>query len=103
MQPLTSATICLSFDANLQRIMGKATEETVVNDGISFLQFLFFLFQSYPEIQTTYPPGKLGFLLNGQPPRTDSTLHDGDQLYLVGTDENGITRTPWGFHATHLR
>ena len=99
MQPLSSAKIQISFDADLQRITGKVSEESVVNDGIPFLQFLFFFFEAYPEIQASYLPGKLGFLINGQPPREDTRLHDGDQLYFAGTSEDGVTRTPWGFHA----
>ena len=103
MQPSPSAKIYLSFDSNLQRITGKASEEAVVNDGIPFLQFLFFLFESYPEIQTAYPPGRLGFLVNDEPPREDSQLHDGDRVMFVATGEDGVTRTPWGFHARRPR
>lgn len=68
----------------------------MVNDGILFLQFLFFLFSSYPEIQTTYPPGTLGFLLNDKPPREGAQLHDGDRLLFVATGK----KNPWEFHAT---
>lgn len=72
----------------------------MVNDGISFIQFLFFLFSSYPEIQTTYPPGTLGFLLNGKPPRDGATLHDGDNLVFVATPRGGISDNPWMFTIT---
>ena len=100
MYPLSSAKIIVSFDPNLQRITGTASEEVVVNDGISFLQFLFFLFESYPEMQTSYPPGKLGFLVNDEPPGEDCTLRDGDRVLFVATGADGVTRTPFGFHAT---
>lgn len=100
MHPLPPARIFITFDANLQRITGKASEEAVVNDGLPFMQFLFFLFQSYPKIEATYPPGKLGFLVNDHPPKNDTPLHDGDRLFFTATGEDGVTRTPWGFRAT---
>lgn len=99
MQPLSSAKITISFDTNLQHITGTASEVAEVNDGILFLQFLYFLFQSYPEIERTYPPGKLGFLLNDEPPRDHAQLHDGDRLFFTATGEDGIMRTPFGFQA----
>ena len=94
------AWITISFDQNLQKITGKETEKSMISDGMPFLQFLFFLFSSYPEIQTTYPAGTLGFLVNGEPPREHTTLHDGDKLIFIATGKDGVTRTPWGFHGT---
>ena len=90
------AMITITFDSNLQKITGKETEESMVNDGIPFMQFLFFLFSSYPEIQTTYPPGTLGFLVNDQPPKEGTELHDGDRLRFVATGGGN----PWEFTAT---
>ena len=95
--------ITVTYDSNLQRITGKEREESISSEGMPFGQFLFFLFKSYPEIQKAYPPGKLGFMLNGDPPRLDTILRDGDCLYFVGTGEDGVTRTPWGFSASFKR
>ena len=92
--------ITISYDPNLQKITGKESETSMSSEGVTFQQFLFFLFSSYSEIQSTYPPGKLGFLLNGEPPRLDTILRDGDRLLFVGTGEDGVTRTPWEVHST---
>ena len=94
------AMITITFDSNLQKITGKETETSMISEGMPFMQFLFFLFSSYPEIQTTYPPGTLGFTVNGEPPRDGMVLHDGDRLFFVATGEDGITRTPWGIQGT---
>lgn len=99
LQDLKPATIHISYDPNLQKITGKATEVSMVNDGILFIQFLYFLFESYPEIQTTYPPGTLGFSVNGKPPRDGATLHDGDKLIFVATPV-GKSDNPWVFKST---
>jgi hypothetical protein len=94
MQPPQPAKIYISFDHNLRRITGKESDVAMVSNGISFIQFLFFLFESYPEIQASYPPGKLGFLINNEAPREDSQLYDGDRVLFVATGEDGVTRTP---------
>lgn len=91
----------ITYDHNLQKITGKDGEESIISKGMTFMQFLFFLFSSYPEIKDIYPPGKLGFLVNGEPPRMNDVLHEGDGLFFAGTGEDGITRTPWGFKATN--
>ena len=93
-------SITITYDPNLQKITGKDKEVSITSEGTTFMQFLLFLFEAYPEIQTTYPPGKLGFTVNGNPPKNQDLLKDGDVLYFVGTGKDGVTHTPWGFHGT---
>ena len=68
----------------MKKITKKDFDEPVVSEGLSFPNFLYFLFSSYPEIQKKFPPGKLGFLLNGKKPAENDILKDGDELKLIG-------------------
>ncbi|MDP2946460.1 MAG: hypothetical protein Q8N61_03370, partial [bacterium] len=56
--------------------------EAMVSEGIRFVNMLDFIFTSYPKIKKTYPPGKLGLLLNNRPPKDSDTLQDGDEIIL---------------------
>lgn len=75
--------VVVKYDSVLEKITGKAMEEATVSGNLSFIDFLYFLFSSYPEIQKQYPPGKLGFVVNGQPPKETDSLHDGDEIRMV--------------------
>jgi len=70
------------YDEELKRITGKDSEEAVVSEGLRFVQFLGFVFTSYPEIQKNYPPGKLSLLLNDRRPQDSDILQDGDEVTL---------------------
>ncbi len=74
--------IKISYDEELKKITEKDSEEAVVSEGIRFVQFLGFIFASYPEIEKNYPPGKLGLLLNNRRPQDLDTLKDGDEVTL---------------------
>ncbi|MBI5794025.1 hypothetical protein HZA87_02985 [Candidatus Uhrbacteria bacterium] len=92
-------SLVITYDKNLQKIIGKQKEDSMSSEGMTFAQFMMFLFESYPEIPKQYPPGRLGFSVNGAPPQLHDILKDGDLLYFVGTGNDGITRTPFGFNA----
>ncbi len=70
------------YDEELKKITGKDLEEAVVSEAIAFIDQLYFIFSSYPEIPKKYPPGKLGFLLNNKPPKEFDVLQDGDEIIL---------------------
>jgi len=70
------------YEEELKKITKKNSEEAVVSEGLKFVQFLSFVFTSYPEIQKNYPPGKLGLLLNDRRPQDSDTLKDGDEVTL---------------------
>lgn len=70
------------YDKTLQLITLKESEEAIVSEGITFLEYLYFFFSSYPEIQDKYPPGVLGFAVNGKLPTDFDVLKDGDKIHF---------------------
>lgn len=76
--------IRIFYDENLKEITGKDFEESIVSEGLSFAGLLYFIFSSYPEIQKSFSPGKLGMLLNGKRPEKSDILNDGDEVKFVG-------------------
>jgi len=60
--------IKIFYDKDLKEITQKNSEESIVSEGIYFIDLLYFIFSSYPEISKIFPPGKLGLLLNGERP-----------------------------------
>jgi len=79
--------IRISYDKTLQKITGKKEEEAIVSDGIPFMIFLGTIFSSYPAIELKYPPGVLGFTVNGQPPDNFGILNDGDEIFFTVSSE----------------
>lgn len=72
--------IAIYYDATLEEITGKWEEVAWVSEEMPFLRFLSIIFASYPEIEERYPPGVLGFAINGRPPEALDTLKDGDKV-----------------------
>lgn len=70
------------YDEKLQKITGVDHEEAFVSEGIRFVMFLKFIFDSYPEIPKFYPPGSMGLSLNGKPPTEFEILNNGDKIKL---------------------
>lgn len=70
------------YDEELKKITGKDSEEAMVSKGLKFANMLGFIFASYSEIEKTYPPGKLGLLLNNRLPKDFDVLQDGDEIVL---------------------
>lgn len=75
-----SCKITIRYDRELSQIVGRRVEDTVVSEGLSFIMFLNFFFQTYPEIERKFPPGSLAFLINGLAPLDDTVLKDGDKI-----------------------
>jgi hypothetical protein len=70
-----------------------AKERAMVNRGCFFGFVLESVLISYTEIRKKYPPGVLGFTLNGQPPDAFTPLKDGDWLcFMVCNDLNAKTQ-----------
>ncbi|MDO8743393.1 MAG: hypothetical protein Q7J30_02495 [Candidatus Azambacteria bacterium] len=70
------------YDEGVKKITGKDSEEAMVSEGLKFVNMLGFIFASYPEIEKTYSPGKLGLLLNNRAPKDFDVLQDGDEIIL---------------------
>ena len=78
--------ITLEYDTALQAITGRPSDPVVLSEGAPFNYLLFNLFQSYPAIERQYPPGALGFTVNGRRPDDDTVLHDGDVVSFAAVN-----------------
>lgn len=77
--------ITISYDRNLQEIVGKSHERVMVSKGCPFGYVLRCVLTSYPAIEQRFPPGVLGFSLNGLPPHVMEPIRDGDHIeFTVG-------------------
>lgn len=76
------ARITLIYDITLQQITKTPREFVEISDGFRFVDCLFSLFQSYPEIEQRYPAGQLGFSINGDRPTEVAELHNGDVVHF---------------------
>lgn len=75
------------YDKTLQKITKTEQETSIVNKGIVFIYLLYFIFQSYPEIEEKYPPGKLIILVNDIPVTDEYyLLKNGDVVKLSSID-----------------
>ena len=80
---LRSIKINVFYDKNVGKITGKNFEEAIISENLNFINFLNFIFSSYPEIQKRFIPGILGFLLNGKVPKENDILRNGDKLEIM--------------------
>lgn len=85
---LTPIWITIYYDKALQKITGRAKERAMVNNGCPFGFILESILISHSEIKKRYPPGVLGFTLNGQPPELLTSLKDGDLLCFKVCNHN---------------
>ncbi len=73
-------TIKVKYSKELECLTGKNKEDMIMSLGAPFEFLLQSIFSSYPEIFKRYKPGKLGFHINGKPPKNFSPLLDGDEV-----------------------
>ncbi|MFZ2303419.1 MAG: hypothetical protein WAV98_01345 [Minisyncoccia bacterium] len=73
-------SVNVRFDKELQKITGNEGHSVIISEGASFLYLLMNVFMECPEIEEKYPPGLIGFSINGIPPRDHSILFDGDTV-----------------------
>lgn len=78
--------ITIFYDTVLEEITGIPFEQAMNPEGFTFTDFLHSLFISYPDISKKIPPGKLGFLLNGNLPQAFDILRNGDKVELRVTE-----------------
>ena len=72
--------IHIRFDGELQKITKMEGFSMMISEGASFIFLLQSIFMEYPKIEKKYPPGVLGFSINGIPPRDYAMLFDGDTV-----------------------
>lgn len=90
---LTPIWITITYDQKLQFITGKKKERSMVNQGCPMLFILQCLFTDHPEIQKKYPPGVLGFTINGKIPGTFAKFNDGDKIsFFVWDDKSPLLK-----------
>lgn len=77
---LKSIEVRVSYKGKITSITKKKFEEIFVSEGIDFINFLAFVFQSYPEIEGIFSPGSIALTLNGEPPKTKDILQAGDLI-----------------------
>lgn len=71
-------SIVVKYDQELEKITGIKEHPVMMSDGATFMFLLQSIFMEYPEIENKYPPGIVGFLINGTPPKPYTPLFDGD-------------------------
>ena len=77
-----SKKIMITYDETLQLITDKKSEECIISDKAPFFFILSSVLESYPEIGKQFPPGVLGFTVNGNPPENNTLLSDGDTIHF---------------------
>jgi len=82
MKNLKPIKVKVFYDKELKMVTGKDSEESIVSENLNFINFLNFIFSSYPTIPKRFIPGTLGFLLNGRAPKENDILKDGDKLEI---------------------
>ena len=70
--------LTIRYDEALQKITRVAEEPVFMGEGATFVYLLQNIFIEHPEIEKRYPPGALGFSINGFPPKSYSPVFDGD-------------------------
>lgn len=84
--------IKVRYDSVLHEITGKKEEVILVEQGAPFILILGIILKSYPVIGKKYPPGVLGFTLNGAPPEADTILREGDRLEFLVRDFGTVSQ-----------
>ncbi len=75
---INSIYVTVQYDEELAKITGMREHIAAMSEGATFLDLLLNVFIDHPEIDSHFPAGKLGFLLEGAPPKTYTPLFDGD-------------------------
>ena len=66
------------YDKELQKITNTEEESVCMSQGSTFVYLLQNVFIAHSEIEKRYPPGSVGFVINGIPPKVYTPLLDGD-------------------------
>ncbi len=80
--PSTKESITITYDSSLQKITGVPYDRIPTETPEPFMIVMKTVLEYYPEIESKYPPGKLGIELNGKPPTGFEQLRPGSQIHL---------------------
>ena len=71
--------ITVYYKNDISKITKTEKENIIISEGSNFIYLLFNIFSAYPKIQAKYPPGTLGFLINGRVPNENYLLKAASQ------------------------
>jgi len=77
-----SIKVHIIYDQELQKITKVEHEEASISEGMQFILFLKFIFDSHPEIPKQFLPGNIAISVNGDRPTEFQILSDGDNIEL---------------------
>lgn len=82
MDTLGQSTITINtyFHGEIKTTIGTSHMPVVLSPNSTIEIFLYFLFESYPELENKFPPGTLGFTVNQVRPTEEQTLLNNDKI-----------------------
>ena len=78
-----STIVYISYDENLQKILGRKNESFALLDGSKSEDFLINFFEIYPHVFEKAIPGTLQYLINGAPSLPYQLLQTGDSISMT--------------------
>jgi hypothetical protein len=88
---LRQVSVFLEFDRELREIVGTEREKIIVSEGTPIFMVIQAVLETYPQIISKFALSSLSFSINGQAPRTDSTLSANDIVTLQVSDLDSET------------
>ena len=82
-----TAVVTVRYDSRVAMVVGVRSEDVVLGEELEFCYVLHLLFQNRPEIPQAFPPGVLGFTVNGEPPGCETPVRRGDVIEFLVEDE----------------
>jgi len=79
-----SIKVKVYYNDKLSDITQKDFESVILNEGSLLMYLLKNIFIAHPQIEKTFPAGKLGFKINGKPSILNILLLDGDGVEIDG-------------------
>lgn len=76
----SSITINVYFHGKTESTAGTSHMPVILSSNATINIFLYFLFESYPELQQRFPAGTLAFTVNQVRPTEDQPLFDNDKI-----------------------
>ncbi len=77
------AFVKVRYSGRVAKVVGFAAEDVVLEEEMRFCWVLHLLFQERPEIPEAFPPGVLGFTVNGEPPEHETPVRSGDVITFM--------------------